>query len=112
MNAKEGHKKMVDYGFALYDKDSKPMPSYFTHLLTHLKFLKREDEIRKLRFWYKCHPIEAAGGLTKMVCKRCGGEELFTPRDEEEPSELCPYCFHKGRGGIRWHVAKCPRYLR
>jgi len=112
VSVREGHRLLADYGWRLYQRDSNPMPSYFTHLLAHLAILQRTEEVGQIVNWYKVHPIEAGGGLIQMVCKRCGGEEFFTPRDDEEPSEVCPHCFHEGGRGIRWHVPRAPRWMR
>jgi hypothetical protein len=112
VDMKEGHRMLAAYGWELYQQKADQMPTYFVHLLTHLRLAGRTEEAGRLTSWYQVHPIEAGGGLHEMICKRCGGGEYFTPRDDEEPSEVCPHCFRKGRGNIRWHVSKAPRWLR
>ena len=108
----EGHRMLAAYGWELYQRNAEPMPTYFVHLLTHLSFAGRTNEARQLWDWKEFQWAEAGGGAHVYKCKRCGGEEEFTPRDDEEPSEICPHCFAKGRGSVRWHVPMVPRWMR
>lgn len=112
VDVKEGHRMLAAYGWDLYQQNADPMPIYFVHLLTHLALAGLTHEAHRLRSWYRVHTIEAGGGLIEMICERCGGTEYFTPRDDEEPSEVCPHCFKEGHGNIRWHVPKVPRWMR
>lgn len=112
IDVKEGHRMLAAYGWELYQKDPNRMPAYFVHLLMHLMSAGRGKEAHQLTSWFEVHPIEAGGGLHEMICKRCGGSEYFTPRDDEEPSEICPHCFREGHGSVRWHRPNLPRWMR
>ena len=90
-----GHKRLADFGWALYVRGKTEMRGELTYLPEHLSAAGRPHSFS--HWWEKVKAIEAGGGLTDFICGRCGGGEYIEPRHGEKPSEFCPTCFPERR---------------